>query len=111
MRPAWTPRHQVAAGAVTPVGPHDAAVTVAPPPGRELTSRRPPTSSARSVMLRSPYDPPRPPVRAGLGGEPAAAVVDTRRNACPPSLGSLTCTPPACAVLDNVLQRLPGGAV
>jgi LysR family transcriptional regulator, low CO2-responsive transcriptional regulator len=41
------------------------AVTVVPPPGRELTSRRPPTSSARSVMLRSPYDPPRPP---GPGG-------------------------------------------
>jgi hypothetical protein len=31
-----------------------------PPPGRELTSRRPSASRARSVMLRSPYDPPEP---------------------------------------------------
>ena len=82
------------------------AVTVVPPPGRELTSRRPPTSSARSVMLRSPYDPPRPPVRAGLGGE-AAAVVDTRRNACPPSQGSLTCTRPACRCLTTFCSVSP----
>lgn len=109
MRPAWTSRHQVAAGAVTRSG-RTTTVTVVPQPGRELTSRRPPTSSARSVMLRSPYDPPRPPGPGGLGGE-AAAVVGNAQERVPAVAGQPDLDPAGLRVLDSVLQRLPGGAV
>ena len=70
------------------------------PPGGRRRVRRVRSCSAVRTTLRGP------PVRAGLGGE-AAAVVDTRRNACPPSQGSLTCTRPACACLTTFCSVSP----
>jgi DNA-binding transcriptional LysR family regulator len=71
-------------------GRHDgghgrAAGDASSPPGGRRRVRRVRSCSAVRTTLQGP------PVRAGLGGE-AAAVVDTRRNACPPSQGSLTWT-------------------
>ena len=109
MRPAWTPRHQVAAGAVTPVGPHDGGH------GRAAAGTGAHLQAAADEFGAFGHAPQsvRPSEAPGPGG-PRRRSRSRRRHAqerVPAVAGQLDLDPAGLRVPDNVLQRLPGGAV
>ena len=109
VRPAGAPRHQVAAGAVTPVGLHDGGHgRAAAGTGTHLQA----DADEFGAFGHAPQS-VRPSEAPGQGG-PRRRSRSRRRHAqerVPAVAGQLDLHPAGLRVLDNVLQRFPGGAV